>query len=628
MLHRLLLALGCLSFTAQAQDTLRVVSHQAAVVVTDPAKGFREYPGTVSFPSGSFRQVTLRVRFGCPDSMRCADWDYLDHIYLRKKGTDEKYEIGRMLTPYGGAFGKNWSFEWTADITDFRSLLSGEAEIVYYHSGYEPNQDRGWKITVEFEFVKGTPVTEPLAVHKIYDASYRYGNKDRSIEADLKPYTLTVGKATRRMRLVVFHTGHGMDKNGCGEFCSRYREVRMDGALIDRRDIWKKCGDNPLYPQAGTWVLDRAYWCPGDLQQPDAYDLTVAPSSKHTVDIDMEPYQSDDPNVNEVITAYLIEYGPVKATVDAAVADVLAPTDKQVHARHNPVSFGPRVLIRNLGTAPLTSLTIRYGTKGFPAKTFSWKGKLSFNQTEEVRLPGTIDGRPGQNSFEVTLLSPNGKKDAWPGDNTFRTSFTQVPVYPQQVVVALRTNKQASHNFYSVKNSEGKVVFERKNLKDNTDYRDTLRLEPGAYELALADTAGDGLEFWYNVRGGRGTFMLMDAKGHLLKAFESDFGSSVYHAFEVRADAPQIAVAEPSIGLFPTRTKGKTTLDYLGNEPEQVEVQIITDEGAQLVERHVYENLKEGVFEYDLSYRKPQRYYLRVFVKGVMKYNKRIRVGQ
>ena len=54
--------------------------------------------------------------------------------------------------------------------------------------------------------------------------------------------------------------------------------------------------------------------------------------------------------------------------------------------------------------------------------------------------------------------------------------------------------------------------------------------------------------------------------------------------------------------------------------------QRITDEGNLLVEEHQYKELKEGLFTYDLSYRPAQRYYLKVFVKGELKYNKRIRV--
>jgi hypothetical protein len=83
---------------------------------------------------------------------------------------------------------------------------------------------------------------------------------------------------------------------------------------------------------------------------------------------------------------------------------------------------------------------------------------------------------------------------------------------------------------------------------------------------------------------------------------------------------------EPAIGLYPTRTNGKTNMDYFGGIPKDLTVQIITDEGAKLVEEHHYKNVKEGSFTYDLSYRPAQRYYLKVFIDGRLQFNKRIRV--
>ena len=67
-------------------------------------------------------------------------------------------------------------------------------------------------------------------------------------------------------------------------------------------------------------------------------------------------------------------------------------------------------------------------------------------------------------------------------------------------------------------------------------------------------------------------------------------------------------------------------MDYFSGIPGDVTVQIMTDEGAQLVEEHRYTNLKEGNFTFDLSYRPAQRYYLKVFTNGELKFNKRIRV--
>lgn len=619
-------------------DTLHITSHKEVTVVTDPSTGGKSYKSWVVFPSSNtpVRKINLNIIFGCPDSMRCADWDYLDHIYIRRKGgvnaPSMDYEIGHMLTPYGGAFSKTWDFQWQVDITDFSLLLRDSVEIEYFHSGYEPNNDRGWKITVDFEIIKGKPVIEPVAIHKVYDNSFRYGDSTKNIEEQLKPFLFTANKQTNHARVFVYQTGHGMDANGCGEFCSRYREVWFDGKLIDKRDIWKKCGDNPLYPQAGTWVIDRAYWCPGELQQPDVFDLTVQGGVQHTIDINMQPYITKEPSANEVIAAYVIEYRKPSAQHDAAIEDIIVPTDKQIHGRKNPSSVNPSIVIWNNGAQPLKKLIVEYGTKGFATRRYNWTGNLSFNQKAIIVLPGVVQANEGQNTFVVAVSSPNGKKDGNAIDNTMNTGFTKVPVHGNTVVLNLRTNNQPQHNSYAIRNSTGQIVAERKqgSLTANKDYRDTLQLAPGAYELVVVDTAGDGLEFWFNTRGGRGICRLLDNKGRLLKHFESDFGNFIHYGFEITDDTTMVAmpVTEPSVGLFPTRSSGKTALDYFANEPQKVMVRIVTDPGDTIVEEHVYNNLKEAVLEYDLSYRPPQRYYVKVFIGDKLVFNKRLRVEE
>ena len=89
----------------------------------------------------------MHVTLGCPDTLPCAHWDYLDHITLLKSGgrngRNLNYELGRMLTPYGSIYNKGWSFTWTADVTDFALELRDSVQIEYAHSGYEP-QTVGW----------------------------------------------------------------------------------------------------------------------------------------------------------------------------------------------------------------------------------------------------------------------------------------------------------------------------------------------------------------------------------------------------------------------------------------------------------------------------------------------------
>jgi hypothetical protein len=135
------------------------------------------------------------------------------------------------------------------------------------------------------------------------------------------------------------------------------------------------------------------------------------------------------------------------------------------------------------------------------------------------------------------------------------------------------------------------------------------------------------LEFWANRRGGRGVVRLLDAQGQMVKDFESDFGSSLQYEFEVGQPVTPVS-AQTSFGLYPTRTNDKTTFDYYANFPQEVVVQIITDPGDTIVEEHIYHQLKEGIFTYDLSRFPKGRFYLKVLINEKEEFKKRIRLKE
>jgi len=630
-----LFSLSC-AFGAKASDTLHVVTHNRITVVTDPSKGFNPYKRWAVFPSENtpVRKMILHVRFGCPDSLRCADWDYKDHITLRRKGgvygLSQDYELARMLTPYGGAFPKDWTFNWEVDVTDFSLLLRDSVEIEYNHTGWEPNNDRGWSVTLDFEIIKGKPTWEPVSIQKIYDNSYRYGDSNNNIENALKPVSFTANKQADFARLRVVQTGHGMDNpDGCGEFCNKTRQIFFDGKLVDSRSIWKECGDNSLYPQAGTWIYDRANWCPGNLMQPDVLTLKLKPGSEHKVDINMQPYVSSKPSADEVISAYLIQYKKASAKNDVQLVDVINPSLKDAYRRQNPSAMQPRIIVQNTGRNAVNRMTVRYGTRGFKQKTFQWKGDLLPFAVDTISLPGTIESKAGTNAFEAELLQPNGKKDGFEAGNKLTSFFEAVPKHDSILVVYLLTNNQPSQTAYTVINSEGKTVWQRNfgSLQANTVYRDTVRLSKGVYQFKLLDSANNGLEFWAAPREGRGKARLLNGKGEIIKNFEADFGSYVQYDFAVGEPAEPVT-AQTSFGLYPTRTNDKTTFDYAANFPEDVLVQIVTDPGDAVVEEHKYLQLKEGTFMYDLSRFPKGRFYLKVFINVQERFKKRIRLKE
>jgi alpha-L-fucosidase len=621
--------------SASIPDTIHVITHNRTVVVTDPSKGVKDHRGWGVFPAPEvlIRKIIMHVTFACPDTMRCADWDYSDRIQLERAGGVDgnalNYEIARLITPYGGFFGKSWSFAWEVDVTDFSMILRDSLEVNYIHSGYEPNNDRGWLVTIDFEIITGPPAMVPLAITEIWDDHYAYGDPAKPIEQHLLPVDFNTTPGATMARLRVIQTGHGMDSpDNCAEFCSKYREFWYDGRLWDKKQLWKKCGDNPVSPQAGTWIFDRGNWCPGNLMVPETFDLPVKADGIHNLRFVMEPYTATKQNNgNQVISAYLIQYTSPAHRIDATVDDIIVPSDKDIYLRKNPAGANPVIVVKNNGTDTLRSMHIEYGTRGFELSSYPWHGKLAPQQTIEITLPGRIFGKEGANRFVVSVKNPNGKTDEYQDDNTQWSSFTPAPVHGSLLLFYLYTNNEPEHNGWQLRGSDGAIILERKpgSMKAATAYLDTFRLLPGAYSLTLTDTAGDGLEFWYNSKGGRGEARLMDGDRNLLKYFESDCGSGWLYHFVVGDSPKQTNPNDRAISLYPTRTSEISTLHYFANNQADVVARLITDPGAEVVEERTYPQLKEGIFPFDLRRFPYGRFYLKVYIQGEEVFSKRIR---
>ncbi len=297
-----------------------------------------------------------------------------------------------------------------------------------------------------------------------------------------------------------------------------------------------------------------------------------------------------------------------------------------MHRLRNPACGAAIVQLRNRGTRPLRKVDIVYGLVGGVMRTHRWTGDLPFDAVAEVTLPGPLEGADPA-VFEVRLERPNGEPDVWPADNVYRSTYTPVPVYPAPVLVQLLTNDQPGHTGLQVTDAAGRVLVAHApgSLDSARLYTDTLRLAEGCYTLALVDTAGDGLEFWYNTAGGRGVLRLLDGEGRLLRRFESDHGSGITHHFRVAADAPTQRDTVPDIGLFPTRTTGRTVLDYFADRAGPVTLQVLDPQGAVVLERALGV-LRQDRVELDLTGLVPERYTAVVLRDGSEVFRRRLRV--
>ena len=306
----------------------------------------------------------------------------------------------------------------------------------------------------------------------------------------------------------------------------------------------------------------------------------------------------------------------------------MIPSDKKIYSRMNPACFNAKIIVRNNGNQTITHLNIQYGTRGFQAKNFVWKGELKSGIVDTIQLPGEIACAKGQNTFQVNVSRVNDKRDVYPKDNQLVSDFQSPPRHGNELIFFMQTNKQANQNAYKLINAAGKVLYQRSlaSLAPFTVYKDTFHLMPGNYQLQLIDTAGNGLEFWYDVDAGRGRAILLDSTGKIINAFLSDFGREVTYNFTVGADPDPVAQSQRAMGLFPTRTVDNITFDFLSNNPEKVSVQLVADPGGQVVEEHIYNNLKEATLTYSLRRYEKGRFYFKVFIGSELVFNKRVRL--
>jgi hypothetical protein len=603
-------------------DTTHVITHRGVRVVTDPKQGYNTYLGWGVFPRAgtSYRTAVLTVTYQCPDSQRCGEWDYVDNVRLRRVGgsasPSRDLEIARLISPYGSRFAPDWKFSWRIDITDYAPLLHDSVELEFRHDGYESNTDRGWKVTLDVALVEGPPAMELVGVQKLWDGEYLYGDTLARIEDSLRAVAFETPAGAAVARLRILQTGHGMDTvEGCAEFCSKYRQVTLDDSVMDQRQIWRECGFNPVFPQAGTWIFNRANWCPGSMVAPDIVDLEVAAGSHHTVGMKMEPFvNKTTQQARYRVSAYLFFYRSPRAENDATLEGIIAPSTLDEYSRLNPVCDNPQILVKNNGRIPLRSVTVRYGLSGVPEQSYDWKGTILPTRDLAVTLPGLLGGGEGTRTFRAELRAPNGDDDAYRADNAQTSTARVAPLYPSPVIVLFRTNNDTTHTSYVVRDAGGAVVAQRQaaGLRRQTLYRDTLALPPGCYELAVTDTAGDGLDFWYNVAGGYGYLRMTTLSGALLKAFPSDFGSRILHEFRVAGPGATQGIASdttPILNMFPIRNPGKFFVDLFLDTPGTLSLRITTEDASRLVYDKTFENFKEGMIDVDIS-AEPNGFYM------------------
>ena len=550
-----------------------------------------------------------------------------DHIAINQLEYYNRYiskiELMSFVTPYGlgldfGVDGKTWYF----DMSDYVDVLKGWKRLTVELGG-----QRQEDMDIKFFYIVGTPPHDVIDFKQLWrpaSSSYQDLMAERKFEArdvDIHPEAQQV-----KLRSVI--TGHGQE----GEFISRKHTFNIDGGDIEYEwYVWTECSTIPIYPQGGTWLYDRAGWCPGDPSDLYEYDITdyVIPGQSHTLDYGIANASG---NSSYQVSKQLVSYGPANFTLDAAIVGINKPNATAAHERFNPACTHPVVIIKNTGSTPLTSLDLEFYVEGGTALTQTWNGNLDFLDTAEVMLdiPNFAFWQENSNRFTVNISNPNGQADEYIHNNTYTTSFEQVDLLDinlTPVTIQCYTNNQGWQTSYTLTDLEGNVLLERDDLESTTQYTDVVELGLGCYRLRIDDSGDNGLYFWHQPQYGSGYFRMRDVNNDIVESFEREFGRFAVYEFAVvdMTGTEETSVQNSVISIYPNPTRNAVNMLHQGMENTRVELTVLNTAMLRLQESSYVVGSDYYIERIDLSelpaglYFIQLRYNDRTIVKKVVK---------
>lgn len=575
-------------------DTTLVSAHQQTDLTW-----YRSYKDWAVFPASSsnWQEITLKYTMGCATG-GCSDWDYttlvnlllptgnydsnvarIDTISVTPLVIDttwnvfevkERMELCKVITPYGGSLSNDWTRTFYFDISDYYPLLHDSIEVEVFYQGWSS----GFSASLEFIMIEGAPIRPVYSIQNLYRGQFNYLNPTQFETNHMPARKLNIDAQAQYFELKMAPSGHGfVNALNCAEFCEKDYYVYVDGQLQAQQSMWRDdCGLNDLWPQAGTWLYDRANWCPGDRVNIHSHNLDL--QGKDSIDIDIESYNYTVPSgqtpAGYNMSATLFQMGDYNRKTDLALHEIMSPSEEDEYARLNPVCSKAVISIRNEGSDTITNARIAYGLKGNQNwQHFDWTGTLLPLEVREIELPMDSLSNWVSTTANMEFVAQIERVNGSPGDewsaNNRRTSKVKVADrLPPVIRFELRTNNAANETFWRLEDASGTILHSGDNLSNSVTYRDTFNLNPGCYMLLIGDRGKDGLSFFAN-NDGSGRVILRNVGGDFFyESVNPNFGTEFRKYFTVGygLSLQKEAVDPLQCSVYPNPTAGNLHIQF------------------------------------------------------------------
>jgi len=475
------------------------------------------------------------------DKFDCGEWDYIWDalLHVPNDDTTEIFKLGSFVTPYGKrlVMGGAGGWQWVYDISDYAPLLKGKLDLYIGN-----NQEL---LDLKFYFIAGTPFRDQMSVKNIYSLgeydghygyTYQYGDLSNNKVLKSKQVDLDPLASAFSIKAMISGHGHEGPKNCC-EWINKSHSYIINGLKEFTWNVWKDCGNNPIYPQGGTWPYDRAGWCPGTKVDEYVFELTDLVNPGQTVSIDYEIEKMIDEKEAKGIyrmSHQIFSFGPPNFKRNLEVVDIINPSSKDQYSRINPTLSNPRVIVKNIGSEEVRRIKFVYGLESGKRAIHRWRGSIKYLEELTIELPlNDWSGLSLNQKFFVQAFLINGREDESLVDNILFSKAKIPRTLPSEFLLKLTTNNldRAKENSYEIRDYSGNIFYSESTFFDSTVYDIKIDLEPGQYQFIFSDTKENGVDrLWWQEKdsvGVGGELGIYNLDQRIIQKFTPDFGQEI-----------------------------------------------------------------------------------------------------
>ena len=254
-------------------------------------------------------------------------------------------------------------------------------------------------------------------------------------------------------------------------------------------------------------------------------------------------------------------------TNDAEVMEIM-----NVSASNCLGTIHPEIMIRNNGSANLTTLDIHYSVNGETPVSYQWSGDLAFLESETVVLDESTFSIMDDNLLQVYAENPNGLADDYPKNDTMNLEFDRAHQLENSLRILIITDQMPQETTWEVTNAAGDVVFSGGPYTDpGTIHEEIYEVtDPDCYKFTIFDSGGNGL----CCENGQGAWGVYDNNEEIDKGGMFTYRDSTCFSFGtgtgIREQGPEVG----DIRVFPNPFTDLTNVMFTLSESREIRVEV------------------------------------------------------